>query len=218
MNTGGRGLGVRHEDRVRRQEHRAQASRIAGRDQRIGVANGKSRLDPADIFYRSAIHEVFVCERDDQRRGEDEDVGGRSLAQFSGHRADRAERARYIEAGLFLEFRREAVDEALRRAAAQNLQRTHDESSMAAIRRSRVIGRSRRRTPSASNTAFAIAAVTGPCAASPAPTGSISGRDITSTSTSGTSEKSRIGYSVQELLVTRVLSKRTRSFNTQLVA
>ena len=43
---------------------------------------------------------------------------------------------------------------------------------MAAMRLSRVIGRWRTRTPSASNTALAIAAVTGPCAASPAPTGS----------------------------------------------
>src|SRR5581483_11715547 len=104
-----------------------------------------------------------------------------------------------------------------RGAAAQDLQFAQD-ASMAAIRRSRVIGRSRTRTPSASKTAFAIAAVTGPWAASPAPTGSTSGRDNTSTVTSGTSEKRRIGYSVHELEVIRAASKRTRSFSTQLVA
>ena len=58
----------------------------------------------------------------------------------------------------------------------------HEACSIAAIRLSRVIGRLRTRTPSASNTALAIAAVTGPWAASPAPTGSISGRWISSTS------------------------------------
>ena len=45
-----------------------------------------------------------------------------------GHRADRAELARDIKAGLLFEFGCKAADEALRRAAAQNLQRTHDES------------------------------------------------------------------------------------------
>src|SRR4029077_9365225 len=131
---------------------------------------------------------------------------------------DRAELAFDIKAGLRFECWREARDQALGRAAAENLQTRHDESSIAAIRRSRVIGRWRTRNPSASNTALAIAAVTGPCAASPAPTGSMSGRDITSTCTSGTSLKRRIGYSLHELLVMRERSKRTRSFSTQLVA
>ena len=118
----------------------------------------------------------------DDRRRQHHDVGRRALAQFVGHGADRAELALDIEAGLCLEFWREARDQSLRRAAAQNVQRVHDANSIAAIRLSRVIGRSRTRTPSASNTALAIAAVTGPWAASPAPTGSISGRWISSTS------------------------------------
>src|SRR6202011_1710039 len=109
-------------------------------------------------------------------------------------------------------------DQAMGGAAAEDLQCGHELNSIAAIRLSRVIGRWRTRTPSASNTALAIAAVTGPCAASPAPTGSMSGRDITSTCTSGTSLKRRIGYSVHELLVMREWSKRTRSLSTQLVA
>ena len=59
--------------------------------------------------------------------------------------------------------------------------------------RSRVIGKSRTRTPSASNTALAMAAAVGPCAASPAPMASSAGRAMISTSTFGTSEKRRIG-------------------------
>src|SRR5207247_4207668 len=59
--------------------------------------------------------------------------------------------------------------------------------------RSAVSGRSRTRTASESNTAFAIAAAVGPCAASPAPTAGQSGRDTISTSTAGVSEQRRIG-------------------------
>ena len=52
-------------------------------------------------------------------------------------------------------------DRELHRALALN--------AMAAMMRSRVMGRSRTRTPSASKTALPMAAAVGPCAASPAP-------------------------------------------------
>src|SRR5579863_117340 len=218
MNAGGGRPGVRNENRVGAKQHRAQICRVLNRQLRIGGANGDRGLDPADVRDRGAGDEVFFRQIGDQRCREDDDVGRRAPAQFAGHAADRAELASDVETGLFLESRRETSDQALRRATAENVQTGHEAVSIAAIRRLRVIGRSRTRTPSASNTALAIAAVTGPCAASPAPTGSISGREITSTSTSGTSLKRRIGYSVHELLVMRVASKRTRSLNTQLVA
>src|ERR1700724_2085905 len=218
MDAGRGRLGVGNEDRIAAEQCRAQANGVINRSERVAVADGDGRFDPADVRYRSAGDEIFFREIGDQRRRQHDKVGWYALAQFAGHDADRPELALNRKARLFLEFRREACDQALGRAAAENLQARHDASSIAAISRSRVIGRLRTRNPSASNTALAIAAVTGPCAASPAPTGSMSGRDITSTCTSGTSLKRRIGYSVHELLVMREWSKRTRSFSTQLVA
>ena len=47
---------------------------------------------------------------------------GSALAQFFGHGADRAELSRDVEPGQRLEFRREACDQALCRAAAQDVQ------------------------------------------------------------------------------------------------
>src|SRR5262249_16707807 len=153
-----------------------------------------------------------------QSRGQNDDVGRRPLAQFVGHRADRAELSRDLKSRARLEFGPKGRDHPLRGAAAEGVQGLHEDEFIAAISGSRVLGRWRARPPRQSNTALAIAAVTGPCAASPAPTGSISGRWITSTSTCGTSENFRIGYSVQLLLMMRARSKRTRSFKTQLVA
>ena len=77
-------------------------------------------------------------------------------------------------AGLGLEGRRQRCDEPLRRAAAQEREPGHA-LAIAARMRSRVIGRSRTRTPSAWNTALPIAAAVGPCAASPAPIGLLLG-------------------------------------------
>src|SRR5581483_3667427 len=71
----------------------------------------------------------------------------------------------YVKASSGLERGREICDHAMRRAAAQNVQNAHAERFIAAIRLSRVIGNWRTRTPRASHTALAIAAVTGPCAA-----------------------------------------------------
>src|SRR5258708_14534538 len=85
--------------------------------------------------------------------------------------------------------------------ATENSQRGHDANSIAAIRLSRVIGRSRTRTPSASNTALAIADAPGPWAASPAPSGSLSGREMSSPSTSAPSLNRRIAYETDLLLV-----------------
>jgi hypothetical protein len=74
------------------------------------------------------------------------------------------------------------------------------------------------RTPSASQTALAIAATVGPCAVSPTPSDGFPTLGSSSTSTAGTSEKRRIGYVSQLSLVTPYLSKRTRSLSAQLVA
>ena len=89
---------------------------------------------------------------------------------------------------------------------------------MAAIRLSRVIGRSRTRNSSASNTALAIAAVTGPCAASPAPSGSLSGRCDQLDLHVGHLAEAKDGIHPHVVLVMRWRSNRTRSFKTQLVA
>src|SRR5262249_1193247 len=63
----------------------------------------------------------------------------------------------------------------------------------ASIIRSRVIGRSRILKSSARATALAIAAPTGPWAASPTPSGGSLGWEISSMLISGTSSKPRIG-------------------------
>jgi hypothetical protein len=66
---------------------------------------------------------------------------GYALAQFFGHGADRAELACDFESGLRLECRRQASDQALRGAAAQDAQAAQEACSIAAMRLSRVIGR-----------------------------------------------------------------------------
>src|SRR5882762_2301752 len=218
MNAGRGGRGVRNKDRVGGKKRVAQCGGIAGRHHRVASAHGNCSLDQANVRYRRADDKFLLRQGRDHCRRQHHDVGGRAAAQFVGHGANRAEFSHDVAAGQRLEFGCEACDQTLGGAAAENVQHGHELNSIAAIRLSRVIGRLRTRTPSASNTALAIAAVTGPCAASPAPTGSLSGRWMTSTCTSGTSPKRRIGYEVQLLLVMRCRSKRTRSFNTQLVA
>ena len=122
MNAGGGSLGVRHEDRVRRQKRRAQGCCIGSHDQRIGVANGERGFDLADILHRCAISKIFAASVAIKAEVRTRISAARALAQLTGHRADRAELARDIEAGLLLELGCEAADEALRRAAAQNVQ------------------------------------------------------------------------------------------------
>src|SRR5262245_28989598 len=160
---------------------------------RIAGANGEGGFDQADIGHRTRNHELLFRQFGNKRHSQDDDVCRRAVAQFVRHDADRAKLAGNIESGQALERRCQAGDQTLRCTAAQDVHGVHEVNSIAAMIRSRVIGRSRTRTPSASNTALAMAAVTGPWAASPAPTGSISDRWMTSTSTSGTSLKRRIG-------------------------
>ena len=88
---------------------------------------------------------------------------------------------------------RKASREAVGPAPGARAHASASSRNVAAATRSAVIGKSRTRTPIASRTALAIAAVTGPCAASPAPIEGSSARWSTSTSTRGTSEKRRIG-------------------------
>src|SRR5215831_2058396 len=118
-------------------------------------------------------------------------VAGKELVAHGAHRAkgggDRT-------AGLDLELGADAGHKALRSTGAQEdeLHRLAPQP-MAAMIRSRVMGRSRTRTPTASNMALPMAAAVGGCAASPAPSDLSCGRLRISTSTAGTSEKRRIG-------------------------
>ncbi len=64
---------------------------------------------------------------------------------------------------------------------------------MAAMMFPAVSGSVRTRTPSASSRALPMAAATGPCAASPTPSGGFPRPGSSSTSTAGTSENLRIG-------------------------
>src|SRR5713226_7359890 len=109
-----------------------------------------------------------------------------------------------------------------RRASAALTDRISSEENrtylaLAAIIRARVIGKSRMRKPSARATAFVTAAAAGPCAASPTPSGGVSGESMSSTFTSGTSSKRMIGYSSNDRVVTRLPSKPTCSLSVQLI-
>ena len=68
-----------------------------------------------------------------------------------------------------------------------------EKSSAASRSRSGVNGVSRIRTPTASNTALAIAAAVGPWVASPTPRNGSPGRSSSTVSTAGTSRKRMIG-------------------------
>src|SRR5450759_4376269 len=76
---------------------------------------------------------ILSCQTSNHLRRQYDNVGGHALAQFVGHRADRAELSRDIEPGHFPEFRRKARDQALGRAAAENVQAGHEVNSIAAI-------------------------------------------------------------------------------------
>src|SRR5262249_12979276 len=171
----------------------AQGRLIRRRHDWIARADGEGRFDHADIPDGGRRDQPLLGEYADQRLRQDNHVGGPAGTQVVRHGSYRAELSGDVEAGLGLERRRNTGDEALGCTAAEDIQAAHAPSSMAAISASRVIGNRHTRTPSASNTALAIAAVTGPCAASPAPTGSLSLRWTNSTSTSGTSLKRSTG-------------------------
>src|SRR3954471_13371431 len=89
---------------------------------------------------------------------------------------------------------------------------------IAVLTRSGVNGPCRKRAPTASNTAFAIAAPTGKVAGSPAPVDGVPGLSISDIRNSGTSGNLRIGYPRQSVLVTRTLSHLTSSNSDRLVA
>ena len=135
------------------------------------------------VSYRGGVNQLFLCKSSNERGGQNDDVGGIAMAQLVGHGANRAELPGKIESCDRFEGWREVRDQTLCSTAARDSEAVHVERSIAAIRLSRVIGRLRTRTPRQSNTALAIAAVTGPSAASPAPTESISALWISSTST-----------------------------------
>src|SRR6266849_3793964 len=89
---------------------------------------------------------------------------------------------------------------------------------MAACTLAGLNGTERSRTPTASNTAFAIAEGTTAVAGSPTPHGFSVGRSISSMSTSGISENVKMGYLAQSRLVTADRSKVTSSLSVQLTA
>src|SRR5690606_4278958 len=88
----------------------------------------------------------------------------------------------------------------------------------AALTLSGVNGASRRRTPVASKIALAIAAAPGTEADSPEPSGGLPLAGMSTTSTSGTSGKVRIGYAPHSKSATPFSSKETASFSVRLMA
>ena len=91
-------------------------------------------------------------------------------------------------------------------------------SASAARITSGVKGGRRKRTPVASNNAFAMAAAPGNDADSPVPIGGSPWRGIITTSITGTSRNVRIGYAPHSWLVTAFSPNVTRSFHARLVA
>ncbi len=162
MNPGRRDPGVGNENRIRGKQGGAQARGILDVHLRIAGANRERGLDETNVGDRGGDDKILFRQFRDDGRRQDDDVGRRALAQFIGHGTNRAEFACDVEPGHLPERRRKARDQALGRAAAENVQACHELNSMAAIRLSRVIGRLRTRNSSASKTALAIAAVTGP--------------------------------------------------------
>jgi hypothetical protein len=103
VNSGRRGFGIGHVDRVGGQQGLAQVSGIPDGSLGIAGANGEGGLDQADIGNRRGNDQLLLRQFGDKRRGQDDNVRRRALAQFVDHDADRAKLARDIEAGLGLE-------------------------------------------------------------------------------------------------------------------
>ncbi len=74
MNPGRRGLDVGNEDRIRRQQHRAQARGIADIHFGIARAHRDRGLDQTDIGNRGGDHEFFIRKLRHQRSGQDDDI------------------------------------------------------------------------------------------------------------------------------------------------
>ena len=66
VNPGRRRLGVRNEDRIRREQRRAQARGIVDRDLRIAGADRERGLDQADIRDRGGNDELLFRQLGDQ--------------------------------------------------------------------------------------------------------------------------------------------------------
>ena len=105
VNSGRRGFGIRHEDRVGRQQNLAQISGILDGGLGIAGADGEGGFDQADIGNRRGNDQLLLRQFGEERRGQDDDVCRRALAQFVGHDPDRAKLACDIESGLALERR-----------------------------------------------------------------------------------------------------------------
>ncbi len=90
------GLGIGNKNRIGREQRGAQRVRIFDRDLRVIGADRKRRLDQADIGDRGGDDKIFFREFGDDCRRQNHDVGGRALAQFIGHGADRAEFSRDV--------------------------------------------------------------------------------------------------------------------------
>lgn len=147
MLSGGRGFRVRDVDRIGAAQYFAQIGFSLHCHPGIAAADRQRGFDSPDIRDRGGDDELLFGKLCKQRLRQDHQIGRRPRAQLVGHDADRAELAVDAEAGLRLEGIAEAAHQALRRASAQNAHCRHDASSMAAMILSRVIGRSRTRTP-----------------------------------------------------------------------
>jgi len=95
---------------------------VLDRDHGIAAADAIGGFHQPDVDDRGANDKIFSRQIGNDLRRQDDDVGRRALAYFIGHGADRAEFAGDVEPGQCLEVRRKARDQALRRAAAENVQ------------------------------------------------------------------------------------------------
>src|SRR5262249_5865515 len=220
VNAGGRKLWVRKVDGVGRQQRGTQRHRVSdGRLCRAG-AHRQARAHHADIDCGAWPHVARARQLANQCRRQNQQVGCGAGKELVAHGAHRAKGGGDRTAGLDLELGADAGHKALRSTGAQEdeLHRLAPQP-MAAMIRSRVMGRSRTRTPSAANMALPMAAALAPGvrAAPPAP-GALSGGELgTSPPTPGPSEKRRIGWAPR---VPRVMPPRSTpppSLGSQLV-
>ena len=119
VDSGGRELGVGEVDAVGGAQRRPQRIGIADGGSGIAAAHRHPGCDGAEVGRRARHHVAGPGELGDQRRGEDQQVGGLAADELVAHRADRAEGAVDVDAGVRLELSAERGDETVRSAAGE---------------------------------------------------------------------------------------------------
>jgi hypothetical protein len=147
VHPGGGGFGVRDKNGIRGPQDLAQIGFSLHCHLGIAATDRESCFHTANIRNRGGGDKLLRGELCEEGLRQDDEIGWRARAQLVGHQTDRAELTVDAEAGPHLESLGEATYQTLRRAAAQNVHCRHDANSMAAMILSRVIGRSRTRTP-----------------------------------------------------------------------